>query len=299
MSAARPLRETERNQEATVYIGNIDENADDELVSPKQPSSKIIPTNTLQIYELMGQAGPLASVYLPKDRVNQVHQGFGFAEFRNEKDADYATAIMNGVRLYGKALRVNKALHDKQKAIDVGATLYIGNLDPMVDEKVLNDTFQVFGTLLTFPKLTRAEDGTSRGFGFVSFDDFEASDRALESMNGQYLMNKPIVINYAFKRDGKGERHGDEAERLLAQQAKKNNYLLPAQLDQQPLSTPLQQQQQQLLMAQQQQQIQQQIHQSSPAATPAFPAVPPPNFRGVPAAAPPLSMAGLPAKARR
>lgn len=39
-------------------------------------------------------------------------------------------------------------------------------------------------------------------------------------MQGQYLANKPINVEYAFKKDGKGERHGTEAERLLAQEAK-------------------------------------------------------------------------------
>src|SRR4051812_43687999 len=39
-------------------------------------------------------------------------------------------------------------------------------------------------------------------------------------MNGQYLMNKEISVQYAYKKDGKGERHGDEAERQLAKQAK-------------------------------------------------------------------------------
>jgi splicing factor 3B subunit 4 len=41
-------------------------------------------------------------------------------------------------------------------------------------------------------------------------------------MNGQYLMNKEVNVSYAFKKDGKGERHGSQAERLLAAQAKKN-----------------------------------------------------------------------------
>lgn len=44
-------------------------------------------------------------------------------------------------------------------------------------------------------------------------------------MNGQYLMNKAIAVQYAFKKDGKGERHGTPAERLLAAQARKNNAL--------------------------------------------------------------------------
>ena len=36
-------------------------------------------------------------------------------------------------------------------------------------------------------------------------------------------MNKAIAVQYAFKKDGRGERHGTSAERLLAAQARKNN----------------------------------------------------------------------------
>lgn len=67
--------------------------------------------------------------------------------------------------------------------------------------------------------------GISKGYGFVSYTDFESSDAAIESMNGQFLMNKAITVQYAFKKDGKGERHGTSAERLLAAQARKNNAL--------------------------------------------------------------------------
>lgn len=40
------------------------------------------------------------------------------------------------VKLYGKAIRINKASQDKTNSGDVGANLFIGNLDPDVDEKV-------------------------------------------------------------------------------------------------------------------------------------------------------------------
>jgi splicing factor 3B subunit 4 len=56
-------------------------------------------------------------------------------------------------------------------------------------------------------------------------------------MNGQYFGSKNIVVQYAFKKDGKGERHGDQAERMLASQAKKHNVQLPVQpqiFEQQP-----------------------------------------------------------------
>ena len=48
-------------------------------------------------------------------------------------------------------------------------------------------------------------------------------------MNGQYLMNKEISVQYAYKKDGKGERHGDQAERMLAAQAIKHNVQPTAQ----------------------------------------------------------------------
>ena len=40
------------------------------------------------------------------------------------------------IKVYGKPIRVNKASQDK-KTMDVGANLFIGNIDPDVDEKVL------------------------------------------------------------------------------------------------------------------------------------------------------------------
>ena len=39
----------------------------------------------------------------------------------------------------------------------------------------------------------REEGGSSRGFGFVSFDSFEASDAAINAMNGQFLGGRPIT----------------------------------------------------------------------------------------------------------
>ncbi|KAI8578242.1 hypothetical protein K450DRAFT_247906 [Umbelopsis ramanniana AG] len=198
-------QQIERNQDATVYVGNLDERCTETLV-----------------WELMLQAGPVVNVHLPKDRVTQSHQGYGFCEFMTEEDADYAIRIMNQIKLYGKPIRVNKATSDK-KNLDVGATLFVGNLDPDVDEKMLYDVFSAFGVIVQTPKIARdAETGNFKGYGFVTYDNFDSSDAAIDAMNGQYLMNKEVNVSYAFKKDGKGERHGSQAERLLAAQAKKN-----------------------------------------------------------------------------
>ncbi|TRY79911.1 hypothetical protein TCAL_12772 [Tigriopus californicus] len=197
--AAGPV--SERNQDATIYVGGLDEKVSESLV-----------------WELFVQAGPVVNVHMPKDRVTLMHQGYGFVEFLTEDDADYAIKIMNMIKLYGNPIRVNKA-SAHQKNLDVGANIFIGNLDPEVDEKLLYDTFSAFGVILTTPKIQRDPDsGNSKGFAFINYASFEASDAAIEAMNGQYLCNRAISISYAFKKDSKGERHGSAAERLLAAQ---------------------------------------------------------------------------------
>jgi len=197
--AAGPV--SERNQDATIYVGGLDEKVSESL-----------------LWELFVQAGPVVNVHMPKDRVTMLHQGYGFVEFLAEEDADYAIKIMNMIKLYGKPVRVNKA-SAHQKNLDVGANIFIGNLDPEVDEKLLYDTFSAFGVILTTPKIQRdPETGNSKGFAFINYASFEASDAAIEAMNGQYLCNRAISISYAFKKDSKGERHGSAAERLLAAQ---------------------------------------------------------------------------------
>jgi hypothetical protein len=180
----RMAQQDYQNTDCTVYIGDLDQ-----LVSEAI------------LWELMLQAGPVGSNYLnllsagvhiPKDKVSNQHMGFGFVEFASEIDADYAIKIMNMVKLYGSPIRLSKATRGTQQKhqSDVGANLFIGkpffltagNLDPMVDEKMLYDVFSAFGFIIHTPKVMRDPDSTSvqKNFGFVSYDSFDASDAAIQ-----------------------------------------------------------------------------------------------------------------------
>ena len=200
----------QRNEEATLHVGNLDERCDEEL-----------------LWELFSQAGPLARLNVPADRVTGRHQGFAFVEYKREDDADYALCVLNMVRLFGKSLRLSKAGGGGGAGqgagaaggarVDVGANVFVGNLAPEVDEKTLYDTFSAFGAIVRQPSVSRDPDTqASRGFGFVNFDSFEASDSAIEAMAGQHFAGRPVVVQYALKKDSGGERHGSQAERLMA-----------------------------------------------------------------------------------
>ena len=149
-----------------------------------------------------------------------------------------AIKILNMVKLFGKPIKVNKSAGDRRD--EVGANLFIGNLDPDIDEKLLYDTFSAFGVVINTPKIMRdVDNGVSKGFGFVAYDSFDASDAAIEAMNGQFLCNKQINVQYAFKKDSKGERHGSQAERLLAQSIERPKTVRPHTLfSAGPTSTP-------------------------------------------------------------
>ena len=169
----------QRNADATVYVGELDGQVDEEI-----------------LWELFLQIGPVVYVHIPKDKVTNQHSGFGFVEFQSEVDAEYAAKVMAGIKLYGKPIRINRANNARKAgaaSLDVGANLFIGNLAHEVDERMLYDTFSRFGMIVTTPKLMRdPETMESKGFAFVSFGDFEASDAAIAALNGQYLGGRPI-----------------------------------------------------------------------------------------------------------
>ena len=143
-----------RNQDATCYVGNLEASCTEELLT-----------------ELFAQVGRVQSVYMPKDKLTGAHNGYGFVEFLDMVDADYAIAVLNMVRLLGRPLRVSKsALQDQQSTKEIGAKLFVGNLDPIdVDEQLLYDTFSAFGKL-TRPCVIAKDEATgqSRGYAFVS-----------------------------------------------------------------------------------------------------------------------------------
>ena len=149
-----------------MYVGNLDSKMNEDLV-----------------WELFLQCGPIVNVHIPRDKVTNEHQGYGFVEFKSEEDADYSIKIMHMVKLFGKPIKVNKATQDKRTQ-EVGANIFVGNIHEDVDEKMLRDVFSSFGIVLSTKIMRDPESGVSKRYGFVSYDNFDSSDAAIQSMNG-------------------------------------------------------------------------------------------------------------------
>lgn len=212
-----------RNQDATVYVGNLDGSVTEEILA-----------------ELFVQVGRVVSVYMPKDKLTNVHNGYGFVEFATSEDTDYAINVLNTIRLYDRPIKVSKSSLDHQSGHSsrhVGAKLFVGNLDTNeVTEQLLYDTFSTFGTILDHSLAKDEETGNFKGFGFVNFDNFHSSDTAIECLHDQYLGSRQIIVQYALKKDG--ERHGSRSERMLAEAKQTNGAINNAAVSSAPMAMP-------------------------------------------------------------
>jgi cold-inducible RNA-binding protein len=83
--------------------------------------------------------------------------------------------------------------------------LYVGNLPFKATEQDLVDWFTQAG--VTAPTITLVRDqatGQLRGFGFVEVTNDEEAARAVQSLNGQDLMGRNVVVNEARPRESGG-----------------------------------------------------------------------------------------------
>ncbi|KZT62448.1 hypothetical protein CALCODRAFT_505513 [Calocera cornea HHB12733] len=71
--------------------------------------------------------------------------------------------------------------------------LFIKNLDFEVDSHMLFEAFKHFGRIVS-ARVMRNDQGTSKGFGFVSYQTPEEAAQALHVMDGTMMNNKQIVV---------------------------------------------------------------------------------------------------------
>lgn len=77
--------------------------------------------------------------------------------------------------------------------------IFIKNLDELIDNKALHDTFAAFGNVLSC-KVATDEHGRSKGYGFVHYETAEAADNAIKAVNGMLLNDKKVYVGHHISR---------------------------------------------------------------------------------------------------
>jgi len=75
--------------------------------------------------------------------------------------------------------------------------MYVSNLGYHVTGDDLRNLFEQFGTVSSAKIVTDRETGRSRGFGFVEMDSEEASQQAIEKLNGKDVEGRSLSVTQA------------------------------------------------------------------------------------------------------
>lgn len=79
--------------------------------------------------------------------------------------------------------------------------LFVGSLSWNTDDRALREAFAPHGEISEATVITDRDSGRSRGFGFVTFTDDEAADKAAAAMNQTELDGRTIKVDVAQARD--------------------------------------------------------------------------------------------------
>jgi cold-inducible RNA-binding protein len=82
--------------------------------------------------------------------------------------------------------------------------LFVGSLSWDTNDEGLRTAFSAHGEISEAVVITDRDTGRSRGFGFVTFDDDEAADKAVAALNGTELDGRTIRVDVAQAKQRSG-----------------------------------------------------------------------------------------------
>ncbi|KAI3474625.1 hypothetical protein Pfo_029795 [Paulownia fortunei] len=135
-------------------------------------------------------------------------EGYGFVQFESENSANAAIEKLNGSSLGGKQMYVGKFMRKSDRALPGHeakyTNLYVKNMDTDVSEEVLKEKFSEYGKILSLV-ISKDDNGLSRGFGFVNFENPDDAKCAMEALNGSQLGSKVLYVARAQKKSERAE----------------------------------------------------------------------------------------------
>lgn len=84
--------------------------------------------------------------------------------------------------------------------------IFVGNLPYELEESAIEEAFSEFGQVSNVKLLKDYDSGRSRGIAFVTMDDDQEAEAAIEAMEGAELGGRPLRVNQARERSSRPPR---------------------------------------------------------------------------------------------
>jgi len=132
-------------------------------------------------------------------------KGFGFVHFESQDSANRAINEVNDKMINNRIVYVGKFESKKERHQQIESSwtnVYIKDISPEISDREIRDLFALYGPI-TSAVIMRKEDGTSKGFGFVNFENHEDAVRSVEALHQKPLgkEQKPLWCGRAQKRN--------------------------------------------------------------------------------------------------
>jgi len=170
-----------------VFIKNLDKSIDNKAM-----------------YDTFSAFGNILSCRVATDEESG-SKGYGFVHFETEEAANNAIMKVNGMLLNGRKVFVGRFIPRKEREKLLGEkarrfmNVYIKNFADDLDDDKLRELFEKYGKI-TSAKVMADEMGKSKGFGFVSFEEPENAEKAVDDLNGKELNGKTLYVGRAQKK---------------------------------------------------------------------------------------------------
>lgn len=82
--------------------------------------------------------------------------------------------------------------------------IYVGNLPRSFSSSDLEALFSTYGTVSSAEVIADRETGQSRGFGFVQMESQQATQEAMQALDGKEVEGRPLTVNEARDRPSRG-----------------------------------------------------------------------------------------------
>jgi RNA recognition motif-containing protein len=84
--------------------------------------------------------------------------------------------------------------------------IYVGNLPWSISDQDLADAFGAYGNVEKASIISDRDSGRSKGFGFVTMNDADEANKAIEGMNGTEMDGRNLKVNEAKPREDRPPR---------------------------------------------------------------------------------------------
>ncbi|KAL8699683.1 MAG: hypothetical protein Q9201_005868 [Fulgogasparrea decipioides] len=168
-----------------LYVGGLDPRVTEDILR--------------QIFETTGH---VQNVKIIPDKNLGASKGlnYGFVEYDDPGAAERAMSTLNGRRVHQSEIKVNWAYQSNNQSKEDTSNhfhIFVGDLSNEVNDEVLLQAFSAFGSVSEARVMWDMKTGRSRGYGFVAFRDREQAEKALSSMDGEWLGSRAIRCNWA------------------------------------------------------------------------------------------------------